>query len=54
VLLNVLRRLGRRGGRLALVCPTEQVMRPFEISGLVGLLEIFRSRAEAVGALATA
>ena len=52
VLLNVLRRLGHLGGRLVLVCPTERIMRPFEISGLVGLLQIFSSREEALGAVA--
>ena len=52
VLLNVLRRVGHRKGRLVLVCPTERIMRPFEISGLVGLLQIVRSREEALGAVA--
>jgi anti-sigma B factor antagonist len=54
VLLNVLRRLGHRRGQLVLVCPTERIMRPFEISGLVGLLQIFSSREEALGAVAMA
>jgi anti-sigma B factor antagonist len=52
VLLNALRRLASRQGRLVLVCPTERVMRPFEITGLVGRLQIFRSREAALGGLA--
>jgi anti-sigma B factor antagonist len=52
VLLNAVRRLGRHKGRLVLVCPTDRILRPFEISGLVGYLPIFGSREEALGAVA--
>jgi anti-sigma B factor antagonist len=52
VLVNALRRLSQRGGgRLALVCPTERIMRPFEITGLVEYLQVFGTRAEALGAV---
>jgi anti-sigma B factor antagonist len=52
VLLDALRRLSARRGRLALVCPTERILRPFEITGLVGYLKIFSTREEALGAVA--
>jgi anti-sigma B factor antagonist len=52
VLLNALRQITLRHGRLVLVCPTERVLRPFEIAGLVGHLPIFASREEALGQLA--
>jgi anti-sigma B factor antagonist len=54
VLLNALRALGSRRGRLVLVCPHERVLRPFQITGLTGLLPIFPSREEALGGLAGA
>jgi len=54
VLVNGLRQLGRRNGRLAIVCPTERILRPFRIAGLQGLLPIFSSREEAIGELAPA
>jgi anti-sigma B factor antagonist len=54
VLLNALRQLTSRRRRLVLVCPTERVLRPFEITGLVGHLPIFRSREEALGGLTAA
>jgi anti-sigma B factor antagonist len=50
VILNALRHLETRAGKLVLVCPTERVLRPFEITGLVSRLSIFGSRAEALGA----
>jgi anti-sigma B factor antagonist len=53
VLLNALRQLGSRHGHLVLVCPTERVLRPFEITGLTGHLPIFRTREAALGELAT-
>jgi len=52
VLLNALRRLTSLQGRLVLVCPTERVMRPFEVTGLVGHLKIFSTREAALGCLA--
>ena len=52
VLVDALRRLSARKGRLALVCPTDRILRPFEITGLVGYLKIFGTREEALGAVA--
>jgi anti-sigma B factor antagonist len=52
VLLNALRHLSLRRCRMVLVCPTERVMRPFEITGLVGHLTIFDSREKALGCFA--
>jgi anti-sigma B factor antagonist len=52
VLIDALRRLSSRSGSLVLVCPTERIMRPFEVTGLVGYLKIFGTREEALGALA--
>jgi anti-sigma B factor antagonist len=52
VLLNGLRQLTSRQGRLLLVCPSTRVLRPFEIAGLTERLDIFRSREEALGQLA--
>jgi anti-sigma B factor antagonist len=54
VLLNALRQLSQRHGRLALVCPNDRVLRPFQVTGLVGYLPIFRSREDALGDLALA
>jgi anti-sigma B factor antagonist len=54
VLVNALRALGSRKGKLLLVCPHERVLRPFEITGLTGRLPIFASREEALGGIATA
>jgi anti-sigma B factor antagonist len=54
VLLNALRQLGTRHGRLVLVCPTERVLRPFQVTGLVSHVKIFASREAALGDLAAA
>jgi len=54
VLLNAVRQLRLRHGGLVLVCPTERILRPFEITGLVDHLRIFRSREQALGGLAGA
>jgi anti-sigma B factor antagonist len=51
VLLNALRHLNVRRCKMVLVCPTERVMRPFEVTGLVGHLTIFDSREKALGTL---
>ena len=51
VLLNALRHLNVRRCKMVLVCPTERVMRPFEVTGLVGHLTIFDSREKALGNL---
>ena len=52
VLLNALRHLTVRRCKMVLVCPTARVMRPFEVTGLVGHLTIFDSREKALGCLA--
>jgi anti-sigma B factor antagonist len=54
VLLYALRRLKVTDARLVLVCPTEQILRPFQITGLANRLPIFQSREEAMGVLTTA
>ena len=54
VLLNALRSLGRRRGRLVVVCPNKRTLRPFEVTGLVRRLAITASREEALGRLAAA
>jgi anti-sigma B factor antagonist len=51
VILNALRRATGRDGGLVLVCPTERVLRPFEVTGLAGHIRIARSRAEALRGL---
>jgi anti-sigma B factor antagonist len=52
VLLNALTHFSTRQGQLVLVCPTQRVLRPFEVTGLVGHLTIFDSREKALGNLA--
>ena len=42
------------GGRLALVCPTPRLLRPFEIAGLTSRLDIFSTRDDALLGLAAA
>ena len=54
VLLNALRHLRGRSGRLVLVCPTERILRPFQVSGLDGHVWIFSSREAALGGFAHA
>ena len=49
VLLNAVRHLKTRSGNLLLVCPTERILRPFQITGLMGRLGIFGTRDEALG-----
>jgi anti-sigma B factor antagonist len=48
VLLNGLRRVTRRGGRMAIVCTNPTVLRLFEITRLDTTFEIVRSREEAL------
>ena len=48
VLVNGLRQILRRGGKLVVVCPTERVMRAFEVTGLDNHLPIVKSREEAL------
>ena len=52
VMLNALRHFSLRARELVLVCPTERILRPFQVTGLVGHLRIFSSREEALGCLA--
>jgi anti-sigma B factor antagonist len=52
VILDALRRLSARRGHLVLVCPTERIMQPFQVTGLVGYLKIFGTREEALVAVA--
>ncbi len=52
VLLNAVRALASRHGRLVLVCPNERVLRPFQVTGLVERMSIFPSREAALGGLA--
>jgi anti-sigma B factor antagonist len=52
VLLNALRHFSLRHVSMVLVCPTERLLRPFQVTGLVGRLRIFDSREKALGALA--
>jgi anti-sigma B factor antagonist len=54
VILNALRALAARSGRLVLVCPTERMLRPFEVTGLTDRLSIVRSVEDALGSLAVA
>jgi anti-sigma B factor antagonist len=51
VLLNGLRRVTRRGGRMAIVCTNPTVLRLFEITRLDTTFEIVRSRREALRAV---
>jgi len=52
VILNAVRALASRSGRLVLVCPTERILRPFEVTGLTERLPIVRSVDDALGSLA--
>lgn len=52
VLLNALRHFALRHGRMVLVCPTDRLVRPFQITGLAGRLAIFKTRQEALAGLA--
>jgi anti-sigma B factor antagonist len=52
IVVNGLRQTGRRHGKLVVVCPTERIMRPFEITGLHNHLPIVKSRDEALSAFA--
>jgi anti-sigma B factor antagonist len=54
VILDALRNLAGGGGRLALVCPTPRLLRPFEIAGLTSRLDIFSSRDDALLGLGAA
>lgn len=52
VLLNSLRRLARRGRRLALVCNSSDLLRLFELTGLRSAFDIYPTRTAALSATA--
>jgi anti-sigma B factor antagonist len=52
VLMNSLRHMNLRRCAMVLVCPTERVLRPFQVTGLASHLTIFESREQALGCLA--
>jgi anti-sigma B factor antagonist len=52
VLLNALRHMTVRSCSMVLVCPTERILRPFQVTGLTGHLTIFDSREKALVGLA--
>ncbi len=54
VLVNASRRLVHQRRRLALVCPPGNLLRLFELTGLVDALEIHSTRDEALASLASA
>jgi anti-sigma B factor antagonist len=51
VLLNALGCLASRHVGLVLVCPTERVTRPFEVTGLKARLRVFETLEEALSSL---
>jgi anti-sigma B factor antagonist len=51
VLLNALRHFTVRHIQMVLVCPTDRVLRPFQVTGLMGHLTIVNSREKALGVL---
>ena len=51
VLVHALRHFSLRHARMVLVCPTERMLRPFQIAGLAGHLTIFDSREKALAVL---
>lgn len=52
VLVNALRHLKQRRCKMVIVCPSARVLRPFQVTGLVGHLTIFDTREQALGCLA--
>ena len=54
VLVNAARRLLHQKRRMTLVCPPGNLLRLFELTGLVDALEIHPTREKALGALASA
>jgi anti-sigma B factor antagonist len=51
VLLNALNHFATRHAQMVLVCPSERVLRPLEITGVARHLTIFDSREKALGGL---
>jgi anti-sigma B factor antagonist len=52
VLMNALRHMNLRRCAMVLVCPTERILRPFQVTGLMSYLTIYESREQALGCLA--
>jgi anti-sigma B factor antagonist len=52
VLLNAMTHFSARHGELVLVCPSQMILRPFELAGVAKHLKITGSREEALGCLA--
>lgn len=52
VLLNALHHFELRHGQLVLVCPTERILRTFQIAGLTEIISVVDSREKALGCLA--
>jgi anti-sigma B factor antagonist len=52
VLLNAMTHFSGRHGELVLVCPSQMILRPFELAGVAKHLNIVDSREEALGSLA--
>jgi anti-sigma B factor antagonist len=52
VLVNALRHFSLRHARMVLVCPSDRLLRPFQIAGLAGRLTIFDTREKALAVLA--
>ena len=51
VLLNALSHFSTRDTKLVLVCPTDRVLRPLQITGVANHFSIFDSREQALGGL---
>ena len=52
VLLNALNHFEARHAELVLVCTSDLILRPFQLTGVADLLNIVESRDQALGALA--
>jgi anti-sigma B factor antagonist len=52
VLLNALSHFSKRHGELVIVCASDMILRPFELAGVAGHLNIVDSREKALGSLA--
>jgi anti-sigma B factor antagonist len=54
VLVGALKRLRESGGSLVVVCPSEEMLKLFQVIGLEDVIPIYRGREHAVDALASA
>jgi anti-sigma B factor antagonist len=52
VLLNALRHFGTRHAQMVVVCPSDNVRRALEITGVSNIISVFDSREKALGGLA--